>query len=392
MEESLNSRQDFPDRMDLTGRTISFGSRSELSPAVLNQEEIDSHCRQRQGLELAGKCFTCFKNLSAEALSETGIDHETALFMYGSAGGRHFLPGSDTDYILVGFGNGKTSKTLQEALEPNLSVVGDLWKVNFKSWAIVRGNPPELRSLRFLGGQKDLFLKTVYQDPSVIKLLTEDAILIAGIARSTLYSVFREEVEGNQGNVKYDIGGMRDVEAIYRGANLYADEIWGKFSATASLATLIEKGILDESETGAIEESLNFYLIVKQVLGRKHSIVSPDVQKLASLWDTSSEKVIQEYEDHKKATFSAVRKLEEKIWGDYPKNLGVRARFADGREAVELLDSGCPAYIFREIMITLALRTDITEATRKEIDRRISMLNGVDQRSVGKYLEWARSK
>lgn len=313
-----------------------------------------------RGRELARERFDDFRRLSAWALRQADPTGQAALVCYGSAGGRHFVRGSDADYVVFCDGDWKAvAERLESALRP---VAHGLRLINFRSPEDTVRHVTELRAHSFLGGNRSRYYRSALSHglPSVLN----DGLLVLSLARSDLYAAWRAERKDR--DIKYGFGGLRDIEAIYRAASLYADDIAHKFSATAPLDALNRKGVLAREEILKIGDAADFFLCAKDCVAGT-TIDTPEKSRvLSAALGMTPDEIERRHLTHARHISAIVDKLRTRVLGDFAGTLAVMIRtLKDEAKLSVLIDhvldpARSSPEVRREVLITLSLRYDLS--------------------------------
>ncbi|MCE5188523.1 MAG: glycosyltransferase [Eubacteriales bacterium] len=344
-------------------------------------EPMNDSLKRKAGRELARHRLSSFSAHAERALERCDRKEHVAILTFGSAGDLLLVGNSDTDFTILSDGN--VSELAMDELQALLfdEFQNTPWNVSFKSWERIKVNPMDLLSIRFLCGNRDIFVDQVLRDPAVSGMTCEDT-LVSILAGNDLHLRYMASgffsrllrlyhtaaelpVEIQYGDVKYYLGGTRCVQDILMIAMLYSGR---RFLADTSVNTLVKQGIFTGDDLDALNRALDFLLAAKDLCCEGNNIFHPSNRnRIVGAWGGSEDEIRKEYDRHTAAVQILSGKAHEAFCRDYGLHEGVLARTQTSpNEQYALIETGKP-----ELWRILALRSDLDSKNRAMLTRSI---------------------
>jgi len=374
--------------------------------------EISRYRRRREGRNLAKAYQEKFTLCMSAILSEFGQTEDIVIFTYGSAGGQFMTAGSDTDIVtIVKDGAEVDIDGLQAAIKEKLQLLmPDIGLINFKSWQgryverlknrLHYGRVKnELRSAKFICGDRTLFNEKIGKNHKILRLLSDKYTLLGSVLRADLYASWRSSNYG-YGDVKDFHGGSRDVQAIYRAGLALTQDPAIKFVSQASPELLDSLGLLEAGQRRNLEEALDFLLVTKHILadpGNNNILATEALKQLSDEWQEDAKGVETGY----RFATSDVVNIMHNVMGKVRKILE-QDRSQEARRLLDARDSSDGARL--RILIdtedlglctTMALRQDLPATTREYLRMKIDQIYqkaGIEVNpELIKFMDWSEA-
>ena len=365
-------------------------------------ETQDYREMQRQGLgrELARKHVKEFSKIINEVVaSDDKYENNVAVFTYGSAGGKFMVSSSDTDIVIIPREDSITQLgDLEDLIAAALRPFKRIWKINFRNWRsyfLRRLKQPrnvsafgaELRAARFVCGSLEIF-DDVLRRQEISKLLDDQASLIAGQARSLLFSDYRSSTTP-EGDVKHYKGGSRDIQISFRGAQVLLNE---RFIAKISPQRMGENGIISIDDAAKLDAALDFMLSTKDIIRGNNLLKQPHLEMLADRWEVATGVVFKLYREHSRK----VRELLEHVHREVSKAFELHPQV---KALLSKEDSMLARFVDQEdifAITTMSFRSDLPPRIRGNLREKIDELvqrssDTNDFLELRKYFDWSSS-